>query len=624
MSDAVDFKELVRARTDIVAIVGESIALMPRRGEYVGLCPFHDDHSPSLHVYPDRQSFRCWVCDTGGDVFSFVMKHEGVTFADAVDLLGEKAGLERPKRARNASEGGTDKPRLHDVMAWADRQFKTCLKTSSDAAEARDYIASRGISAEMVERFGIGFHPPDWQWLQNRARGTYTGQDLVITGLARERSDAKGLRDEFYDRVLFPIRDERGRVVAFGGRVLPGRGDEAGPKYLNSSDTPIFSKSKLVYALDVARKGIGETKTAVVMEGYTDCIAAHQHGYNNVVATLGTALAESHVALLKRFAQTVVLVYDGDEAGLNAAERALVRFLAQDVDLRILALPEGLDPADYLAKDDSGGFGELLRSAPTALEFKLDASIKRFGLETDFGQSRLVDDLLRTIVAAPQLAGTPREGAILQKIASKTGLREQQIRDELKRLRGQHSRPRPQNRVEPSTVTNDDRPSRPDDPTERETLAVVLTRPDLFELLSHRVGPDDFQTLRLRAVFEHCRDVADMHGNPAYDLLMSSTDDPGLKQLLVGLDADARRRDLPGMLGEVAEPGTGAADGTDAVNVPPLFHQLVRKLEDRRQQSQWQQSYGRFVRRHAEGPLDEDAKAQLRLLHRQMATRHSS
>lgn len=625
VSDAVDFKELVRARTDIVAIISESIALTPRRNEYVGLCPFHDDHSPSLHVYPDRQSFRCWVCDTGGDVFSFVMKHEGVTFGEAVDLLGEKVGLERPKRGFNAAEGGVNKPRLYDVMAWADRQFRTCFKGSADAAEARDYVASRGISPEMIERFGIGFHPPDWQWLIGRARGTYTGADLVTTGLARERSDAKGLRDEFYDRVLFPIRDERGRVVGFGGRVLPGRGDEAGPKYLNSSDTPIFSKSKLVYALDVARKAISDSKTAVVMEGYTDCIAAHQHGYNNVVATLGTALAESHVTLLKRFAGTVILVYDGDAAGLNAAERALVRFLAQDVDLRILALPEGLDPADYLAKDNSGAFGELLRSAPTALEFKLEASSRRFDIDSERGPSQVARDVLGTIVSAPKLFENPTLlNSILQKIASKTGLREQQIRDELKRLRGQQSQPRPQSRPAHNTAKTKSGPALPDDPTEREALAVVLTRPDLFELLLHQVGPDDFQTPRLRAVFEHYRDVADLHGTPAYDLLMSSTDDPDLKQLLVGLDADARQRDLPGLLGNVAEPGSGTASGTDAGNVPSLFYQLVRKLIDRRQQSAWQQSYGRFVRRHAEGPLDDDAKAQLRLLHRQMASRHSN
>ncbi|HEX6983973.1 MAG TPA: DNA primase [Planctomycetaceae bacterium] len=632
MSDAIDFKELVRARTDIVGVIGESIALSPRRGggEFVGLCPFHDDHNPSLHVYPDRQSFRCWVCDTGGDVFSFVMKHEGVTFAEAVDLLGERAGLERPKRPRPAGEGGIDKPRLYDVLAWADRQFRTCLKASPDAKEARDYIASRGIAPAMVERFGLGYVPRDWQWLLGRARGTYTGRDLLTAGVAKERRDGNGLIDFFVDRVMIPIRDERSRVVSFGGRVLPGRGEEAGPKYLNGGDTPVFAKSKLVYALDLARDAIRKTGTAVVMEGYTDVIAAHQAGHENVVATLGTALAESHVSLLKRFAKTVVLVFDGDEAGLNATERALVRFLAQDVDLRILALPEGLDPADYLAKDDRGGFGDLLSKAPTALEFKLRAAIDRFGLDTDLGASRVIAEVLAAVAAAPGLAGTTRESAILQRVSSRTGVREQQIRDELKRLRDRNApqagpQNRPAHRNRPTTTP----PARPDDPAEREVLSVVLTRPDLFDPLARQVGPDDFTTPRLRAVFEHCRDVADLHGTPAYDLLMSSTDDPDLKQVLVGLDADARRRDLPGLLGLVkhpAAPTDGAVTGTDAAEagpLPPLFTQVVQRLIDRRRLSQWQQSYGKFVRQHAGGPLDEDAKEQLRRLHQQLATRHT-
>lgn len=617
MSDAADFKELVRARTNIVEIIGESIALSPRRGgaEFAGLCPFHDDHNPSLHVYPDRQSFRCWVCDTGGDVFSFVMKHEGVTFAEAIDLLGERVGLERPKRSQPASGGGPDKPRLYDVLAWADRQFRTCLKAGTDAKEARDYIASRGISPAMVERFGLGFVPRDWQWLLNRARGTYTTKDLLAAGVAKESSDGKGLVDRFVERVMFPIRDERSRVVSFGGRLLPGRSEKAGPKYLNGNETPVFPKSKLVFALDVARDAIRGRKTAVVMEGYTDVIAAHQAGYEHVVATLGTALGDSHVSLLKRFAQTVVLVYDGDEAGLAAAERALVRFLAQDVDLRILALPEGLDPADYLAKDSDGGFGELLAKAPTALEFKLHAAIERFGLDTDLGSSRVITDVLTAVASSPGPAGTPRESAILQKISSRTGVREQQIRDELKRLRGDKaSHARPLNRPSPRQNTPD-QPARPDDPAEREVLSVVLTRPDLFDPLARQVGPDDFTTPRLRAVFEYCRDVADLHGLPAYDLLMSGTDDTTLKQVLVGLDADARRRDLSGLLG-----GTDPA----AEEEPPvLFIQVVRRLIDRRTLSRWQQDRGRFVRQHAGGPLDDDAKEQLRRLQQELAARHA-
>lgn len=629
MPDEIDFKELVRARTDIATIIGESIALVPRRGgaEFVGLCPFHPDHNPSLHVYPDRQSFRCWVCDQGGDVFSFVMKHDGVSFVEAVELLGERLGLERPKRSHRPAGAGIDKPRLYDVLAWADRQFRTCLKNSPQAAGARDYIASRGMSPEMVDRFGLGYVPRDWHWLQARAKGTYSTADLVAAGLVRERRDGNGYSDFFVDRILFPIRDERSRPVSFGGRILPGRDDAAGPKYLNGGDSPVFSKSKLVYALDAARETIRATGTAVIMEGYTDCIAAHQYGYTNVAATLGTALAESHVALLKRFAKRVVLVFDGDAAGVSAAERALVRFLAQDVDLRILTLPEGLDPADYLAKDTQGLFGELIASAPAALEFKLETAIGRFGLDTDLGTSRVIGDVLEAIVSAPKLAGSTRESTILQRIASRTGIREQDIRRELKRLRNKTpaiSRT--------SGLSSDSEPptaARPDDPAEREVLSVILIRPDLFDLLARQVGPDDFSTPRLRAVFEHCRDVADLQGTPAYDLLMSCTDDPDLKQMLVGLDADARRRKLPELLGDVntdtgaTEPPVSGRDALEAEPIPLVFRQVVRTLIDRRENSQWQQSRKRFVRHHAGRPLDEDAKAQLRRLHQQLAMRHT-
>ena len=658
MLDAADFKETVRAKTDIVGLVGESVALQPRRGgsEFVGLCPFHDDHNPSMSVYPDRQSFRCWVCQEGGDVFSFVMKHENVPFVDALDLLAERAGIERPQRTGAPAGGGTDKPRLYDVLAWADRQFRTCLKAGREAAEARDYVAARGIAPEIAERFGLGYVPRDWNWLQSRARGTYTAADLLAAGVVREKKDGAGLNDFFVDRVMFPIRDERGRAVSFGGRVLPGRDDKAGPKYLNGGDTAVFNKSKLVYALDLARDGIKQTKTAVVMEGYTDVIAAHQAGYANVVATLGTALAESHVALLKRFAPKVVLVYDGDDAGLNAAERALTRFLAQDVDLRILALPQGLDPADFLANDDGGRFAELLADAPPALEFKLAAAVRRFGLDaayTDYAASAVLKEVLSTVVAAPRIEGTGREAAVLRLLADRLGLRERAVHDELKRLRGEAPRPRerppnpaPNAARDPNPARSQDaareedsgfapvEPFRPDDAAERELLSVLLVRPDLFDYAASRVGPDDFTTPRLRSAYEYLRDVADLHGSPAYELLMSSTDDPETKRLLVGLDADARRKGLDEQL-TTGPPGTGrpagtggggpAETGSAGTAPPPLLVQTVETVVRRRTGRRLHQDGGRLARHLATGgPLDDAAKDRLRQFQKRLlAAKHA-
>ena len=575
MTDAIDFKELVRSRTDLVALVGESVALSPRRGgaEFVGLCPFHDDHNPSMCVYPDRQSFRCWVCEEGGDAFTFVMKHERVTFLEALDLLAERVGLERPKRQVGSREGEVDKPRTLDVLAWAERQFRTCFSSAKEAAAARDYVAGRGISAEMVERFGIGFVPRDWHWLLNRARGVYNRHDLQAAGLVKERREGDGLTDFFVDRVMFPIRDERGRPVSFGGRILPAAGDSAGPKYLNGGDTAVFPKSRLVYALDLAREAIKKKKMSVVMEGYTDVIAAHQRGVTNVVATLGTALTETQVTLLRRFSDTVVLVYDGDEAGQKAAERALGRFLTQDVDLRILTLPQGLDPADFLANDGGGEFESLLASAPSALDYKLKVLLGRFDPKTEYGRSRIVQEVLSAVAAAPQLAGSIREGAILRTAADRLGLREQSLRDELKQLRakGQQSqRPTPTTPATHSTPSRGSNPPqrgpaggvdrtppagaapRNDHPAEREVLCCLLVRPDLFGWVNQQIGPDDFVTPRLRAVFEHYRDVADLSGTPTYDLLMNGAEAPGLKPLLVGLDAEARRKGLGEQLGPAA------------------------------------------------------------------------
>ena len=631
--DAIEFREIVRARTNIVELIGESVSLATRHGgsEFVGLCPFHDDHNPSMCVYPDRQSYRCWVCEAGGDAFSFVMKHENVSFPEAIKLLADRAGLEMPRRSNASRRSGPDKPRLLEVLAWADRQFRMTLAKSPSAAPARDYLASRGVSAAMIEQFGLGYHPPEWQWLLERAQGNYSAQELAAVDLARERKDGSGLIDAFVGRILFPIRDERGRVVAFGGRVLPGQHESAGPKYLNSGDTLVFSKGKLIYGLDVAREEIRRTGIAVVMEGYTDCIAAHQAGHRNTVATLGTALAESHVALLKRYARTVVLVFDGDKAGRNAAERALARFLAQDVDLRILTLPSGLDPADYFAKDSNEGlaeddqesFGERIASAPEALEFKFVAAVDRFGVDTVDGRDRVAKDVLATLGAAPRLAGSVREGILLRRIADRLSVPESILRDELGKLRRTGPTTR-QSAPDPPHQSSASKPAAlADHAAERELLAMIITQPELFDVIARHVGSDDFVTPRLRSIFEYCRDVADHHGIPAYDLLMSNTVDSEVKQLIVGLDVDARRRGVAESV-DSWDPGHAGTDAAsdETLELPPLVAAVVRKLVDRRELSEWQASCGQFVRRHAGETLDETARDQLRRLQQQLASKH--
>ena len=426
-----EFKEVVRQQTDIVGLVSESMTITPHRGgsEFKGLCPFHDDHNPSFCVYPDRQAYRCWVCDEGGDCFSWVMKMESVEFREALEILARRANIELPQGQRRSSEfSEAPKAGLLDVLKWADEQFHTCYLKAPEAAAAREYMSGRGFTDETISQFRVGYHPNDWEWLQNRAKGRFTAQQLLTVKLIGESGRRPGYYDKFVDRVLFPIRDAQGRPVAFGGRVLPGNSNPNLAKYWNSPESAVFTKSKLLYGLDAARQTINKSKTAVVVEGYTDCIIAHQHGVRNVVGTLGTSLTETHVANLRRFANRVVLIFDGDTAGQNAALRAVPKFLAQNLDLRILTLPDGLDPADYLEGHGSEAFGKLINTAPEGWEFLLEAELEKNGSQSMDGVHRTLEAMLTLLRSSAGLAGTSREDVMLSMLSQRLGLQESMVR----------------------------------------------------------------------------------------------------------------------------------------------------------------------------------------------------
>lgn len=443
-----DFKELVRARTDLVALIGESVTLHSKGREFVGLCPFHDDHNPSMRVNPERQSFRCWVCDAGGDCFSFVMLRERVEFREALEMLAARARLEMPKsQGKSAPADPLGKQRMFELLAWAEQQFHQCLLEMPVAAEARDYLAERRLTRETIVRCRLGYHPDDWNWLQNRARGKWSSEQLLAVRLIGQRSQGNGYYDNFVDRVLFPIGDGQGHVVAFGGRVLPGHANADQGKYWNSPESPVFAKSRLLYGLEMAREAIRESGVVVVVEGYTDCIVAHQCGVLNVVGTLGTALTEMHVTTLKRFARKVVLVYDGDSAGQKASERALPRFLAQEIDLRLLTLPGGLDPADALLEHGKEWFEDQVARAVEVWEYKFRCVLDRHGLDSVDASYRVLEEMLESLCDLPVFGGATvvgpwqvREDILLGKLSQRLGLPEKGVRERLAELRRERAR----------------------------------------------------------------------------------------------------------------------------------------------------------------------------------------
>jgi len=609
-TDLTAFKELVRSRTSIVELVGETVRLESRRGghQFVGLCPFHDDHNPSLTVDPERQSYKCWSCGEGGDCYSFVMRIDGIGFPEALALLADRAHLEMPRTYQKRSgDESLNKNSLYELLAWAEGEFHTCFSKSHIAAAARRYLEERGFTQQTLAECGIGYHPAEWEWLLDRARGKFAPAQLAAARLVRERRDGSGYYDDFLDRVLFPIRDERGRTVAFGGRILPGNANPDAPKYLNSAESPLFAKNRLLYGLDLARESIRRTKVAVVVEGYTDCMMIRQHGFQNVVGTLGTALTEMHVRMLKRFARKVVLVYDGDEAGRNAAERSVVKFLSQNVDLRVLSLPQGTDPADHLSSVGLEAFQGQIDQAPEAWEFKLKQTIDRFEIDTVDGRQQVLTEMINLLTQAPQLASSDRESILLERLAHRFGVKEQTIRQRLSQARSQQSVRAPAQNSQESREHGvlEGELSR-HERMEYELLEILFADPQLVMLLRKQVSPAEFQHKDLRALLQLCYDLDEQGVSPSYERVTAELEDIGLKRLVMDIDELSRSK---GVLKRLQEDEPTRAEGTE----PGFLTEAIARLAWRRQEREHELAKGEMARMTSqEGELGEDAKSWLK------------
>jgi DNA primase len=363
----------VRDASRIERIVGEHVALKPKGREYVGLCPFHDDHNPSMRVVPAKQIFHCFVCAAGGDVFSFVQRFHKMEFPEALEYLAERAGitLQRHQRGPRGADDGPTRRELLAACEAASEFYQKALLGPGVGETARKVIAARGISPEMVKQFGLGAAPEEWEGLSRALMRTGQREaSLVGAGLAKRR-ESGGCFDMLRHRLVFPICDRAGRVVAFGGRRLR---DEEEPKYLNTPETALFDKSSTLYGLHLAQRSMQTRRTALITEGYMDVIACHQAGFTNAVATLGTALTTGHAGTLRQICETVVLLFDGDDAGRRAADRAVSIFFAEPVDVRIATLSaftDAKDP-DELLKRPGGAevFGRVIAEAKDLLEYR--------------------------------------------------------------------------------------------------------------------------------------------------------------------------------------------------------------------------------------------------------------
>jgi DNA primase len=397
--------EEIRSRCNVVEVVGSYLPQLRRRGStFKCNCPFHQEKTPSFTVNETRQIFHCFGCGAGGDVFRFVMEYEKIDFVTAVKILAERAGVEIVYEGGQPEKSG-DKDALYKIHREAAAFYHRLITEGTEGAEARRYLEERDLPPEIVKEFQIGFAPNGWDGLMKRAlQKGYTAEQLEAAGLVvpSERKGEKGHYDRFRNRVMFPICDPMGRVIGFSGRIMNKA--EKGAKYVNSPETLLFRKNQVLFAFDKARKPIVEARQAIVVEGQIDAIRCHQAGLKNVVASQGTALTENHARLIQRYADEVVLVLDSDAAGVKAALASSEIFIAAELSVRVVTLPEKEDPDSLIRKKGSEALAVLVKEAPAALDFLIDCLGRQENMNTEAGRMRVVKAVLNLIRHCPSAA----------------------------------------------------------------------------------------------------------------------------------------------------------------------------------------------------------------------------
>ncbi len=479
----------IQDRLDIVEVIGSTVPLRRAGQNFKGLCPFHPEKTPSFVIYPQKQFFICYGCGAGGDLIAFVMKHEHLEFQEALELLAQKAGVEVAPAGRRGS--GKELSELYRAHEVATGLYERLLAESSEAAPARAYLDRRGLKPESWKAFHLGYAPNRWDALLEAAeREGVPGPVLERAGLAVPREGRQGWYDRFRDRLIFPIADPRGRVIGFGGRVLE---DAEGPKYMNSPETELYVKGKILYGLNLAAPEIRQKDFCIVVEGYMDLVTPYQHGIRNVAASMGTSLTESQVRLIRRFTRHVVMVYDGDYAGQAATLRGLDLFLEAEMRVRVAVLPGGADPDSLIRSRGVEAFAQVLQQSQELFDHKLGFLARQFEPRTLEGRIRICQEMLPTIKRVPNAL---RRGEYIRRLAELLGLEEGPLWAELARVRLARS----QAAWRPERLSEVPAAARPGMDAEGLLAGLLLEEPARIEQVVGRLELDDLRLPEARRI----------------------------------------------------------------------------------------------------------------------------
>jgi len=605
----------IKGRLPVADVVGETVQLKKAGTTLKGLCPFHGEKTPSFVVTPARDTWHCFGCGKHGDIFTFVMERDTLAFPEALKQLAARAGVELDERTKREDAHNA---RLRTVLEGAIAFYHAVLTGSKTGAPALDYLRGRGFTDETIAKHQLGWAPRGWDQLvrQLATKRQVTPQELLEVGLASPRQRGGGVYDRFRERVIFPIRDASGHPVGLGGRILGKEGEggaDTGPKYLNSPATPLFDKSRTLYLIDRAKTAIRKTGQAVIVEGYTDALMAHQSGFENVVASLGTALTPQQVALITRYAKRIALAYDVDAAGekagtfgATALEEVIRQLAAGDTgveldDVRVVRLPEGRDP-DEVLRDEPDRWREEVRTARPIVDHLIDVHARAHDLRTPGGQARFVDAVLPIV---RNLANPVLRDAYLGRIRQVSGVEERTLIEAMHRRRDrEHDARSGGDRFSAAAVT-----SAPDalpvteilrgvSRTEQEILRLVLLVPESHDALLDGLGPDRMPSQVARELFRAVviARTRDDHGvRPPF----------ALTAILDGLDEESRA------LGQalVSRPGPNPRDLGDR-SLAYEVERLILELED----AEWHERSGFNRDAMAEAERDADTGAFERLM----------
>ncbi len=465
----------IQHTADIIQIISEYVQLRQSGRNFIGLCPFHSEKTPSFTVNPEKKLFKCFGCGEGGTIFQFIMKHEGVNFVESVKLVAFKAHIDLSHlSAEKTSFSTTEKINLFHITNFAAEFYHRILQDSEAGRAARNYLRQRQINNQSIKTFNLGYAPNGWDMLIKACKEhNVSNQSLEKAGLAIPKKEGHGYYDRFRNRLMFPIFNARKQIVGFGGRAL----DDTHPKYLNSPETILFNKSNVLYGIDIAKNAILRQRYAILMEGYTDVVMAHQHGIDWSIAVMGTSISKQHLRLLRQYCTQVILLLDSDTAGLKSSDRNLDIFIEEEFDVKIARLPKDYDPCDFLVARGKEKFLECVHNAQDFFHFKIEIAASKWDISTIHGKAKAIHDVLSTAMKMPDVI---KRNLLIKMIAEEMSIDETTLRNELKKF---HKHPTSsgekqvtRQRLDASSIA------------ERELLYLMLSCNDLIPRVVKEIG----------------------------------------------------------------------------------------------------------------------------------------